>query len=91
MVFSIWAPAEAVPGATDTADELLPSLSRGEREILGWTREGKTSGEIAVIIGRAPGTVEKHLENIYRKLGVRSRASLILKGGRPSSRDSSDA
>jgi len=75
----VWSSAHTSPESTPVGNTPLPPLSAREREILGWTREGKTSGEIAVILGRATRTIEKHLENIYRKLGVRSRSSLILR------------
>lgn len=74
----LWSPSEPDHERTTPGKGPLSSLSPREREILDWTREGKTSGEIAVILGRATRTIEKHLENIYRKLGVRSRSALIL-------------
>lgn len=87
----VWSSAQNSPEPTPAEDTPLPTLSAREREILGWTRDGKTSGEIAVILGRATRTVEKHLENIYRKLGVRSRSSLILSAAQVPSRDLNDA
>lgn len=73
----VWA-AEA-SGSACAADVAALSLTRREREILAWVCEGKTSAEIAVILGRSIRTIEKHLENIYKKLGARDRASLIMK------------
>lgn len=63
-----------------------PSLSAGhltrrEKEVMDWLREGKTAAEISIILGCSVRTVEKHVDNLYRKLGVNDRASLILKGG----------
>jgi len=87
----VWSSAHTSPESTPVGNTPLPPLSAREREILGWTREGKTSGEIAVILGRATRTIEKHLENIYRKLGVRSRSSLILSAAQVPSRDLNDA
>ena len=72
----IWPPS-AESEATCSPDSSA-ALTRREREILEWLREGKTGGEIAVILGRSTRTIEKHLENIYKKLGVRDRASLIV-------------
>lgn len=54
-------------------------LTQRETEVMSWLREGKTSSEIAIISGCATRTVEKHLGNLYRKLGVRNRAAVILK------------
>jgi DNA-binding CsgD family transcriptional regulator len=39
--------------------------------------EGKTNAEIATELWVTPGTVKKHLENVYLKLGVGSRAAAV--------------
>ena len=54
-----------------------PPLTGREREILDLVAAGKTNSEIAEAIWIAPGTVRKHLENIYEKLGVHSRTAAI--------------
>ena len=54
-----------------------PPLTEREREILDLVAAGKTNAEIAEAIWIAPGTVRKHLENIYEKLGVHSRTAAI--------------
>ena len=36
---------------------------------------GKTNGEIGVILGARARTVGKHLERIFRKLGVETRTA----------------
>ena len=48
-------------------------LTKRELEILRWICEGKTYWETARIIGRRHGTVKKHLQRIYRKIGVENR------------------
>lgn len=53
------------------------SLSRRERQILGWSARGKTSAEIAVIERLAEATVNNHMAAIRRKLKVSSRAEAI--------------
>jgi DNA-binding CsgD family transcriptional regulator len=53
-------------------------LTRRESEVSHWLRQGKTGPEISLILGCAVRTVEKHVANLYRKLGVHDRASLIL-------------
>ncbi|MBE7188724.1 helix-turn-helix transcriptional regulator [Jatrophihabitans endophyticus] len=54
-----------------------PDLTPREREILLSLRAGMTNQQIAeaLILGRR--TVEKHLEKLYEKLGVRSRAAAV--------------
>jgi DNA-binding CsgD family transcriptional regulator len=50
-------------------------LTRREAEVLAWLAEGKTNPEIALILDTRPKTVSKHLERIYRKLGVETRTA----------------
>lgn len=57
------------------AREATTSLTAREREILRLVREGKTNTEIAGELWVSPSTVKKHLENVYDKLGVASRAA----------------
>lgn len=53
-------------------------LSAREREVLAWLAEGKSNAEIAFLLEISPGTVKKHLENIYTKLGVENRHAAAL-------------
>lgn len=62
---------EATPNTTPDLTHL--GLSPRETEILRWVVHGKTSPEIGVILGISPRTVHKHLERIYKKLGVENR------------------
>ena len=48
-------------------------LTRREAEVLDWVARGKSNAEVAAILFVAPGTVKKHLDNIYDKLSVGSR------------------
>ena len=50
-------------------------LTRREREILAWVARGKTNPQIAELLWLSPGTVRKHLENVYAKLGVKTRTA----------------
>jgi DNA-binding CsgD family transcriptional regulator len=50
-------------------------LTRRETEVLAWVAEGKTSDEIATILGVGRRAIEKHLEHIYPKLGVETRTA----------------
>ncbi len=42
-------------------------LSHREREILQWTADGKSSGEIAIILSISESTVNFHHKNIQKK------------------------
>ena len=50
-------------------------LTAREREIVTLVAEGKTNAQIASQLWVSPGTVKKHLENVYAKLGVGRRAA----------------
>jgi DNA-binding CsgD family transcriptional regulator len=52
-------------------------LTPREREVLRLVATGLTNPEIAAALWIAPGTVRKHLDNAYAKLGVHSRAAAI--------------
>jgi DNA-binding CsgD family transcriptional regulator len=52
---------------------LLALLTPREREIMHWVMQGKTNWEVAQILGCVEQTVKKHLQRIYRKLGVENR------------------
>jgi DNA-binding NarL/FixJ family response regulator len=51
------------------------SLTSRESEVLLWISRGKANREIGEILAISPRTVNKHLEQIYVKLGVENRAS----------------
>ncbi len=51
------------------------SLTRREAEVLLWVSYGKTNKTISEILGISPRTVNKHLEQVFRKLGVETRAA----------------
>jgi DNA-binding CsgD family transcriptional regulator len=50
-------------------------LSRREAEVLAWVAEGKANGDIATILGASVRTIEKHMERVFRKLGVETRTA----------------
>ena len=52
-------------------------LTARETEVLQWVAQGKTNGEIAIILGTKPATIKKHLERIYSKLGVETRTAAV--------------
>jgi DNA-binding CsgD family transcriptional regulator len=53
------------------------SLSDREREVLQLLTEGADNEALADSLGFTVNTVEKHLANIYKKLGVTSRSEAI--------------
>ncbi|ANN65494.1 response regulator transcription factor [Bordetella bronchialis] len=50
-------------------------LTAREHEVLLWLAKGKTNRDISEILGMSPRTVNKHLEHVYVKLGVETRAA----------------
>lgn len=50
-------------------------LTEREAEVLLWVANGKANREIAIILAMSPRTVNKHLEQVFRKLGVENRTS----------------
>lgn len=50
-------------------------LTPRELDVLSWVAKGKTNRDIAEILGMSPRTVNKHLEHIFVKLGVETRAA----------------
>lgn len=50
-------------------------LTAREAEVLLWIARGKSNRDIGQILGMSPRTVNKHLEQIYVKLGVENRAA----------------
>ena len=46
-----------------------------EAEVLLWLSYGKSSIDISDVLSISPRTVQKHLERIFEKLGVETRAA----------------
>lgn len=65
------------PSAENHTDLLRQQFSVTQREadVLLWIANGKTNREIAQILEMSPRTVNKHLEQIFKKLGVENRTS----------------
>jgi DNA-binding response OmpR family regulator/DNA-binding CsgD family transcriptional regulator len=63
--------------SSDTPSEFSSELGLTSREgeVLSWLSKGKTNRDIAQILGLSPRTVDKHLEQIYAKLGVENRTA----------------
>jgi DNA-binding NarL/FixJ family response regulator len=54
-------------------------LTTREAEVLFWIAKGKTNREIGQILGTSPRTINKHAENLYKKLEVENRTSAAAK------------
>ncbi len=70
--------------AVDEAGEIAAlqnsfQLTNREAEVLIWIAKGKANKDIGDILGLSPRTVNKHLEQIFVKLGVENRASAAVR------------
>jgi DNA-binding CsgD family transcriptional regulator len=54
----------------------VQSLTASERRVVDLAADGKSNRDIAQTLYVTPKTVEVHLTNAYRKLGIRSRREL---------------
>jgi DNA-binding NarL/FixJ family response regulator len=59
-------------------------LTDREREVARLVAEGATNREIAELLFLSPKTIERHVSNVFKKVGVRNRAEL---GSRVSGRE----
>jgi DNA-binding response OmpR family regulator len=57
-------------------------LSERETETLTWAARGKTSAEIAQILGTTKRTVDFHIDNARGKLGVANRTEAVIKAAK---------
>jgi DNA-binding CsgD family transcriptional regulator len=67
---------EAQPLSIASLD--LLGLTKREAEVLFWIAKDKSNANIAKLLGCREGTVRKHLENIYKKLGVQTRIGAVM-------------
>jgi DNA-binding NarL/FixJ family response regulator len=71
--------------ARGARSEIRPSdvkLSDREIETLTWAARGKTSAEIAQILGTTKRTIDFHVDNARAKLDVANRTEAVLKASR---------
>ena len=59
--------------------EQFSSLSQRQLECLTWAEAGKSARDTGQILGISQRTVEKHLEQAYEALGVRTRIQAVVK------------
>jgi DNA-binding CsgD family transcriptional regulator len=64
---------------TPTGAEDVPQLTPREREILMWTRDGKSAWEIGQILGLSENTVAFHLKHVLAKFNVGRKQLAVLR------------
>jgi HD-GYP domain-containing protein (c-di-GMP phosphodiesterase class II) len=69
-------PRRSLPSQTMASS--LQAVTQREREVLGHLARGSSNKEIAQKLGISPSTAGTHVENLYRKLGVSTRAAAAL-------------
>ncbi|MEW2544918.1 helix-turn-helix transcriptional regulator [Streptomyces sp. NPDC047002] len=68
-------PGDGLSGSGPQADDAV-ALSDAEREVAHLVGKGLTNRQVALRTGRSQHTVNFHLRNIFRKLGLSSRVEL---------------
>jgi DNA-binding CsgD family transcriptional regulator len=80
---SLWLPLEQDPplslvGPQDRQSSVASRLTPKQRQLAQWYAAGLTSRAVAARAGISWRTARTHLEHIYARLGIRSRAELAL-------------
>lgn len=55
----------------------IKMLTKRETEVMNCVSRGKTNKEIAFELMISENTVERHLKNVYKKLGARNRIEAL--------------
>ena len=63
----------------EPAESASKQLSWREWQVVAHLEQGKSNADIAAALFISPGTVRTHLQNIYSKLGVHSRAAALAR------------
>jgi len=71
----MWLPSVLPAGAAPPSRLASASLTPRETEVLSWSAKGKTNRDVSDILGMIPRTANKHLEHVFEKLGVETRAA----------------
>ena len=74
--------AEVTAGGDEQLLQQTLQLTSREAEVLLWISRGKSNREIGEILNISPRTVNKHLEQVFIKLGVENRASAAARAVR---------
>ena len=67
------------PNFTSAAPLETLGLTPSEAGVLLWMAQGKSNADIALILDVSVGTVKKHAQHIFEKLGVENRSAAMLK------------
>lgn len=78
--------SEPEPKPSATAEP----LTRREHEIVMLVAEGLTNAQVAERLSISPGTVRRHLENVFTKLDVHTRTAAVAHLVRASTRDTAE-
>jgi DNA-binding NarL/FixJ family response regulator len=70
----MWLLSLALAGEGAASRLATAALTPRETEVLSWVAKGKTNRDVGDILGMSPRTVNKHLEHVFEKLGVETRA-----------------
>jgi LuxR family quorum-sensing system transcriptional regulator SolR len=81
MTWLAQAAHEVLAQLVDSGPNAAPriDLTEREREVLRWTADGKTSGEIGDILNVAERTVNFHVNNAMAKLGTSNKTATVLR------------
>ncbi|WP_409371578.1 response regulator [Methylocella sp. CPCC 101449] len=66
---------EEVTGSVERILSERLQISLREAQVLLWLAQGKSNRDIAEILNLSPRTVNKHLERMFKKMGVENRTS----------------
>lgn len=77
------APVASGNGAGSAEAELAPvKLTQREADVLRLIAKGYRAPEVAPLLGLTPSTVSSYVRDIYRKLGISSRAEATMEAAR---------
>jgi len=65
-------------GRARTTETSIPTLTAREREVVQLLAEGKSTKEVAYLLGVGVKTADTHRTNVMRKLGLHSVSALVL-------------